>query len=83
MLEAGYKRNTTVGEPSVVVKPWSEHLGSRVSDGLWGRVQSHQCYTPRSFHLILITTPSYQPGRKQSLREESITGLRSYNYHRK
>ena len=39
MLEAGYKRNTTVGEPSVVVKPWSEHSGSRVSDGLWGRVQ--------------------------------------------
>lgn len=60
----------------MVIKPRLEHP-------LTLECKSHQCYTPVSFHLILTTTPSYQWGRIESLREESITCLRSYNYHLK
>lgn len=54
MLEAGCKRSIIVGEPSVVVKPWSELSGSRVSVGTWGRVQKsselHSKVIPLNLH---------------------------------
>lgn len=77
ILERRCKRNTTVCGGKALV----ETLRDQRQCG--AECKSHQCYAPRLFHSIPTTMSSYQLGRKQSLREESITCPRSYNYHGK